>query len=159
MSLAEMCSYSVVLVLAWMELIFIMAVSTRLCFGFVLKTMSITQGCLWYCWAALTQELRPFQLLIPPHQWVGCRYTKRWEGHSQAFNWPQGYSIAHDVMLSNKLEGRLLGRPLFRDWLGIGQLEVNNCFHLHHLSSLGFRSLHYFPLHLLVLLLLFLLNC
>ena len=38
-----------VLVLAGIELIFFIVASMGLCFGFVLKTVSITQGCFRYC--------------------------------------------------------------------------------------------------------------
>ena len=38
-----------VLVLAGIELIFFIAASMGLCFGFVLKTVLITQGCFSYC--------------------------------------------------------------------------------------------------------------
>ena len=39
----------IVLVLARMELIFFVVASMGLCFGFVLKTVLITQGCFGYC--------------------------------------------------------------------------------------------------------------
>ena len=69
----------VVLVLAWIELIFFIVASMRLCFGFVLETVLIIQGCFRYCWAVLTQS-RPFLLLTPPHQRVGWGCTRSWEG-------------------------------------------------------------------------------
>jgi len=43
--------------------------------------------------------------------------------------------------LAIKLGRRLARGLLLRDWLGIDQLVVGNCFHLHHLSFLGFISL------------------
>ena len=49
-------SCSFVLVLAGIELIFFIVASTGLCFGFVLKTVLIIQGCFHYCRAVLTQS-------------------------------------------------------------------------------------------------------
>jgi len=43
-----------VLVLA--GLVFFMVASMGLCFGFVLETVLIIQGCCRYCWAMLTQS-------------------------------------------------------------------------------------------------------
>jgi len=62
-------SYTNVLVLDGVELIFFIVASMRLCFGFVLKRVLITQGCFCYRWAALT-ESRLFLLLTWPHQRV-----------------------------------------------------------------------------------------
>ena len=45
-----------VLVLAGVELIFLIVASMGLSFGFVLETVLITQGCFSYCWAVLTQS-------------------------------------------------------------------------------------------------------
>jgi len=45
-----------VLVLGGLQLIFFIAASMRLCFGFLLKTVLIVQGCFRYCWAVLTQS-------------------------------------------------------------------------------------------------------
>jgi len=45
-----------VLILSEIELIFFIVASMRLCFGFVLKTVLITQTCFSYCWAVLTQS-------------------------------------------------------------------------------------------------------
>ena len=57
-----------------------------------------------------------------------------------------------------KLGGSLARGPLLEDWLGIGQLVLSNCFHLHPLSFLGFISLYFlFSFSLLFLLLLLLL--
>jgi len=48
--------YPPVLVSAGTGLIFITVASTRLCFGFVLKTVLIIQRHFSYCWALLTQS-------------------------------------------------------------------------------------------------------
>jgi len=50
----------IVLVLAGIELIFFIVASMGLCFGFVLKTVLITEGCVSSCWAVLTQSQAPF---------------------------------------------------------------------------------------------------
>jgi len=54
-----------VLVLAGIELISFTVASMGLCFGFVLKTVLIIQGCFSYT------ELRPLLFLTLPHQRVG----------------------------------------------------------------------------------------
>jgi len=56
-----------VLVFAGVELIFFIVASMRLSFGFLLKTVLITQGCLVLLSTAYT-ESRPFLLLTLPHQ-------------------------------------------------------------------------------------------
>ena len=48
--------YLHVLVWAGIDLIFFPIASMGLCFGFVLETVLITQGCFRYCWAVLTQS-------------------------------------------------------------------------------------------------------
>ena len=59
-----------------------------LCFGFVLKTVLITQGCFRYCWAVLTQSQGLF--CFSPHptseQAGGAQEAGR--GHSRD-SWPQ----------------------------------------------------------------------
>jgi len=55
----------VLVVLAEIEFIFFLAASVRLCFGFVLKMLLITQGCLLLLSSAYS-ESRPFLLLTPP---------------------------------------------------------------------------------------------
>ena len=70
--------YAFVLVLAGIELIFCIVASMGLCFGFVLKTVLIIQGCFRYCWAALTQSQGLF--CSPPHQRAGWGCTRSWEG-------------------------------------------------------------------------------
>ena len=45
-----------VLVLAGIELVSFRVASMGLCFGFVLETVLITQGCVSSCWAGLTQR-------------------------------------------------------------------------------------------------------
>lgn len=48
------------------------------------------------------------------------------------------------------------GKMLLRDWLGIDWRVVSNCFHLHHLSFIGFFSQYViFPPNLLLLFYLF----
>jgi len=50
-----------------------------------------------------------------------------------------------------KLEGMLAGRPVLGLWLGMGQLVVSNCFHLHHFSFLGFISPFSFSLQFIII--------
>jgi len=49
-------SYVLVLLLAGVELIFSIIACTVLWFGFVIKTVLVTQGCFSYCWAVLTEH-------------------------------------------------------------------------------------------------------
>ena len=53
------------LVLAGIELIFFIVAGMGLRFGFVLKTVLITQGCFHYCRAVLTQSQGLF--CVSPH--------------------------------------------------------------------------------------------
>lgn len=76
----------------------------------------------------------------PPRQWVGGGYTSSWEGYS-CDSWPKGYSIPYDIMLGNKTRGNVRGEPLLQYSLGISQLVMSTCFHLHHLCFLGFSYL------------------
>ena len=55
-----------VLVLAGIELIFFRVARMGLCFGFVLKTVLITQGCFHYHWAVLTPNQGFFRFLHYP---------------------------------------------------------------------------------------------
>jgi len=52
------CNYffSILLVLAGMELNLFVVASMGLCFGFILNTVLVTQGCFGCCWAVLTQS-------------------------------------------------------------------------------------------------------
>jgi len=68
-----------VLVLAGVELIFFTVASMRLCFGFVLKTVSIIGKSSFLLSSAYTVS-RPFLLLTPPHQRVGWGCIRSWEG-------------------------------------------------------------------------------
>jgi len=63
------------LVLAGIQLFFFIVVSAELCFGFVLKTVLIVQGCFSYYWAVLTQSQG---LFCPPHG-----PTSKWAGGAQ----------------------------------------------------------------------------
>ena len=67
-----------VLVLA--AIIFFIVASMGLCFGFVLETVLITQGCFSCCWAVPTQSQGLFCFSTPPHQRVGWGCTRSWEG-------------------------------------------------------------------------------
>ena len=60
----------------------------RLCFGFVLKTALITQGCFPYRWAVLTQSQGLFCCSShPTSEWAGGA-QEAGRGHSQD-NWPK----------------------------------------------------------------------
>ena len=85
-------------------------------------------------------EPRPFLLLTPPLQRAVWQCIRSWEGT------PPGQLTRYDHMTSwsaIKLRGRLAGGPLLGDWLRIGWFVVSNCFHLYHLSFLGFISLSF----------------
>jgi len=73
---------TVVLVLAGVELTFFLVASVRLCFGFVLETVLITQGCLSYRSAVLTQSQGLF-CSSSPHQRAGWGAQGVGRGHSQ----------------------------------------------------------------------------
>lgn len=70
--------------LAWMELILSRAAPMVLWFGFVVKTVLLTQGCFIYkCWAALTQLQGLFCLSsfpssqgAPTGHWKGTKYRE-----------------------------------------------------------------------------------
>lgn len=49
-------SFPIILGLAWLELIFFLAAGMVLCFGFVTKTMLITQQCFSCCWPVFAQH-------------------------------------------------------------------------------------------------------
>lgn len=53
------------LVFIGIKLIFYIAISMRLCFGFVLESVSITQGCSCYCWTGFPQHQGLFCLSFP----------------------------------------------------------------------------------------------
>jgi len=100
-------------------------------------------------------ESRPFLLLTPPHQRVGWGCTRTWEETRPGqLTQTDLRDIPHHMMpcSATKLGGGWAGGLLRRDWLGIGQLVVSNCFHLQHFSFLGFiclsllfsSSLHFF---------------
>jgi len=79
---------SVVLVLARVELMFFRVARMRLCFGFVLETALITQGCFSYCWAAFTQSQSLFgSSHRPASEWAGGAQESG-RGRSQD-SWPQ----------------------------------------------------------------------
>lgn len=68
------------LVLAEMiELIFFIAASMGLCFGFVLKTVD-NSGMFSLSLSRAYTESRSFLLLTPPHQRGGWGCTRSWEG-------------------------------------------------------------------------------
>ena len=98
-------SYVVVLVLAGIELIFFVVACMGLCFGFVLQTVLMIQGCFSYCWAVLTQHQGLF--CFSPHSPASRLgvHKKLWGDTAGTAdpNWPKGYSIPYDfIMLSNK---------------------------------------------------------
>ena len=66
------------MVLPGIELIFFIAASMGLYFGFVLKTVMIIQLCFRYCWAVLTHSWSLF--CCSPHQRAGWGCTRSWEG-------------------------------------------------------------------------------
>ena len=93
-----------VLVLGGIEIIFFTAASMGLCFGFVLETVLITQGCFSSCWAGL-RELRPFLPLTPPQQQAGGGGGghKGLGGEMAGTadpNWPKGCPTPYGVRLS-----------------------------------------------------------
>ena len=95
-------SSATVLVLAGIKLIFFVVASIRLFFEFVQKPVLIIQGCVWYCWAVLTQSQGLFCLSHHPPA-SRLRVHKKLGGDTARTaepNWPKGYSTPYDVMLS-----------------------------------------------------------
>ena len=68
-----------------------------LCFGFVLRTVLITQGCFCYCWAVLTQSQGLFcSSHHPTSEWAGGAQGVG-RGHSRD-SWPQlTKGISHTI--------------------------------------------------------------
>ena len=98
--------FSVVLVLAEIELFFLIVPGMELCFGSVLVTVLIIKGWFIYCWAVLT-ESRPFLLLTPPHQGVGWGCTRSWEGTRLGQLTPADQrDIPYHILVSNKSWGK-----------------------------------------------------
>ena len=85
------------LVWAGIELIFFTVAGMGLCFGFVLKTVLITQGCFLYC---SYTEPRPFLLLPPPQQRAGWGGTRSWEGTQLGQLTPTDHRDIPDHMVS-----------------------------------------------------------
>lgn len=118
---------------------------------------------LWFCAVKcvdsikLAQSQGLFCLSLCPPKWACWMCTKAWEvtqsGHltpSNQMDLP--YCVAS--CSAQKLDGGLAGRPLVRGWLSISYL-VNNYFHLHSLSFLGFISLLLFSFSLRFIIILF----
>ena len=76
------------LVLSGTELIFFLVASMGLCFGFVLKTVFIIQGCFSYCWAVLTQSQGLFCSSPHPTSEEAGGAQEVGRGHSRD-SWPQ----------------------------------------------------------------------
>ena len=98
-----------VLVLAGIELNYFIVVCMGLCFGFVLKTVLIMQWCFSYCWALLTQHWGLFcSSHCPAREYA--RVHRKLGGDTAGTadpNWPKGYPIPYDIMLSNKTRGEV----------------------------------------------------
>ena len=140
-----------VLVLAQIELIFFTVASMGLCFWFVPKPVLITQGCFSYRWAVLTQSQGLF--CFSPHS------TNKRAGGAQGIggdtagtadpNWPKGYSVPYDVMLSIQSwrnVGRV-GHCLGTGWASVIWLWAIVLVCITCLSWVLFLSLCYFPFH------------
>ena len=85
------------LVLARIELICLIIASMGLCFGFVLETVLIIQGCFHYCWAVLTQSQGLFCLSPHPTSEEAGGAQGVWSGHSWD-SWPQlTKGISHTI--------------------------------------------------------------
>lgn len=75
-----------VLILARMELISFTVACMELCFGFVLKTALITEGCFSYL-----HRVKAFSLPTPAHQQGSWRYIRIWEGAQLGHLTPADY--------------------------------------------------------------------
>lgn len=105
---------------------------------------------------------QPFLLFTLPCQEVGWGCTKSREVTQRAQLTPADQmEISHHTTSCSAIKqgGRLVG-PLLRNWLGIQQLVVSNCFQLHHCPGVYFSisyflSLFLFSFHSLLLLFIF----
>ena len=105
-------SLKIYVVLAGIELIFFIVASMGLCFGFVQRTVLITQGCFRYCWAVLTQSQGLF-CSSPTPSAGGLGVHKKLGGDAAGTadpNRPKGYSRPYDMLSTwswgNEEEGR-----------------------------------------------------
>ena len=73
-----------------------------LCFGFVLKTVLVTQGCFRWSWAGFTQSQGLFcSSLRPTSEQAGGHKELAGDTAGTAEpNWPKGYAMPYDTMLS-----------------------------------------------------------
>lgn len=117
-------SFSCVLVLPGVELI-LLASGMVLCFGLGRKTMLVTHACTSSCWVvSSSHSAQPLR---------NCRCSRSWKGRqpgeltqtSQRDN--QYCRTSHKTITLEEIGWR--GRPLFGDWLSIGQwlLKVALC--------------------------------
>ena len=92
-----------VLILAGIELIFFIVASRGLCFGFVLKTVLITQRCFHHCWAKAFSASHP----TPPARRLGVhKKLGRDTAGTADPTWPKGYSIPYGSCSVYKAGGR-----------------------------------------------------
>ena len=86
---------------------FFTVASMGLCFGFVLKTVFMIQGCFSYCWAALTQSQGLFCFSHHPTSEEAGGAQEAGRGHSRD-SWPQlTKGIFHTI--SHHAQHRKLG--------------------------------------------------
>ena len=113
---SELHQKTFVLVLAGIELIFFIVASMGQCFGFVLKTVLITQRCFSYCWAGLTQSQGLFCFSPQPTSEQAEGGTRSWEGTQPGQLTPTDQKDIPDHMtscLAYKAGGRRRNRGTF----------------------------------------------
>lgn len=121
---------------------------TGLCFEFVMKIVFLAHQCCSYCWAVLTQSQGCFSFSHCPASMEAEEHKELGgDGTRTAFTqWPKGYPITYDIMLSNNRRKRehsewwhLSSQEIYMWWallswmwlnirLLVGSNELIHCF-------------------------------
>ena len=160
--------YACVLVLAGIEIIFIVA-NMGLCFGFVLKTALIIEGRFHYCWAVLTESQGLFCCSHHPTSKLARSAQEAGRGRSQD-SWPElTKGIFHTLWchVQRIKLGEVEGRGGCLEWWCLSsQVSVTHdgallCWRWLNTCLLMGSSewIHCFSLFVCAQLLLYLLNC
>ena len=139
-----------VLVLAGVELIFLIVASMGWCFGVVLETL-ITQRCFPYCWAVLTQSQGLFCSSSHPTSEGAGGAQKGGRGHSQD-SWPRlttgiSHTIRHRARHVKWGEGWRGGHCSGTGWASVSWWGAAVFVCITCLSWVLFLSLSCFPFH------------